>query len=389
MLFYSGARLLPGLLGTSRHGYRCTVVPSSLDVLEHFFEYTPRRLFDATVDDIVELRALVASYFNCWSPPDLSDGETRLHLNLRSFRGFIPGHVPSVAVSYERSDLERFYDESDASTVRRLRRICSGPLLYADRVVDLDPLSFWVHNRETVPDREMSIWLIADAWEAMRRVAPLLDCGALVLAPIPDDAEMARLDEQLAKLADPATEYLAMYDGLALLTAQRTYATVPTVPWSAVEHLAAAVLGGRRAIARDQRVVDALLVIDLPILTDFPVATFAAIRESEPAFAAWRAELRMMSRLLPEAGDPHVFRQEAQLLFDDVFLPRVEEIRRTISRSQALRDAAREQPVRTTLGAIAAGGVAAATGGSIGVALASAGPDRRRPPAHTEGGPAR
>ena len=61
---------------------------------------------------------------------------------------------------------------------------------------------------------------------------------------------------------------------------------------------------------------------DLPILTDIPVGTFAAIRESEPAFAAWRAELRTMSRLLPEAADdPAKFRQEARALFDDCAHP--------------------------------------------------------------------
>lgn len=347
---------------------------SSLDILETFFENDRRRVLEATADELAELFALVANYFDQWAPPKLVAGETRLHLNLRAFRGHIPGALPSAAVSYEAGDLGRFVDEGDADIVRMLRRTCSGPLLYADRVVDLDPLSFWVHDRDTAPAHPGSIWLIADAWEAMSRVAPLLDSGALILCPIPTDPEMALVQEQIQQLSSPGARLLTWYDGVALLTAHRSHATVPTMPWSAVEQLAALAAESVRPSARDQIVIEALQVIDLPLLTDLPVKVFADIRESEPAFAAWRTELRTMSRLLPDTpGDPERFEREARSLFDDVFIPRVDEVKNAISRSRALRDAAKEQPVRTSLGAVAAGGVAAATSGSIGVALASAG----------------
>jgi hypothetical protein len=67
------------------------------------------------------------------------------------------------------------------------------------------------------------------------------------------------------------------------------------------------------------------------------VATFVAIRESEPSFAAWRAQLRMISRQLPNVDDPDVWRREAQSLFEDALVPQVEAIRRTVSRSRAPR----------------------------------------------------
>jgi hypothetical protein len=44
-------------------------MPSSLDILEHFFDHTPERVGYATVDDLAELYTLVAGYFDRWRPP--------------------------------------------------------------------------------------------------------------------------------------------------------------------------------------------------------------------------------------------------------------------------------------------------------------------------------
>jgi hypothetical protein len=54
------------------------------------------------------------------------------------------------------------------------------------------------------------------------------------------------------------------------------------------------------------------------------------------------------------AGAPG-FKEEAQAVLTDAIVPRVNAVRETVSRSTALQHALKEQPIRVTFGAIAAG----------------------------------
>ena len=274
-----------------------------------------------------------------------------------------------MSVSYVQDDLDSFIDESDARTVKILRRRFTGGLLYADRLVDLDPLSFWVYQHQHTyfgRDRLGVRWALIDAWNALTRVEPLLDAECLVLAPIPAPHEA---DELAQSAGAEAADIDLFWD--ALLVAARSEATLADWPWRRAQSQIARALTEDQVAAIHLRVAEALAVVELPLLTEIPVDTLVDIRESEEAFNAWRAELRRTTRLLQSAADDDHFAREAQHVFEDVLLPKAQAVRRSVSRSAALQAAVREQPVRTTLGALAAGGAAAATAGSLEAAAQS------------------
>ena len=133
-----------------------------------------------------------------------------------------------------------------------------------------------------------------------------------------------------------------------------------------------------RAIPADEnaalniRVVEALSVVELPLFSEIRIDKFIDIRNSEEAFSEWRCELRLITRLLKEASGEPGFESQALSIFSDALSPKIEAIQQAMSRSYALRSVLREQPLRATLGAFAAGGVALATNTPPKVAALSA-----------------
>lgn len=242
-------------------------------------------------------------------------------------------------------------------------------MLYGDQVVAIDPFAYWVEH-EAPADLKMAQATIYLHWDALRRVEPLLRSGCLLLAPLPTQEELYALVEQSFR-SPPESRLLEMVSGVAALTADRAGATLFDFPWRAAKESIDAALTPRDAELIDLRVVHALETVELPILTDIPLGTFIKIRESEEAFSDWRAELRLATHHLTMAAEKQQFTKDAQAILTDMLMLKANEVRATLSRSAALQRALKEQPIRVTFGAIAAGGAAAATDGSLRTAFGS------------------
>jgi hypothetical protein len=338
-------------------------------VLEHFFDGELRSSWDASANQVRELKERLVEWFDAWSAPDPVAHEVRLYLDTDFNAGVLPVDLAALSVSYQQPDLETFR-ERDRPTVRKLRRRYTGALLYSDRVIAIDPLAFWVQQEVLQTDLTMARAAIYMHWEALRRVEPLLRSGCLLLAPFPAPEELHTLIERSFH-SPPESRLLETFSGLAALTAERTRATLFDFPWQDAKEQIDAALSPRDAKLIDLRVVHALEAVELPILTDVPLETLVQIRESEQAFVDWRAELRSATRLLTIAAGAPGFKEEAQAVLTDAIVPRVNAVRETVSRSTALQHALKEQPIRVTFGAIAAGGAAAASDGTLRAALLS------------------
>lgn len=342
---------------------------TSLDVLEHFFEGELRGAWEASAEQVRELKERLIEWFDAWSAPNPADQEVRLYLDTDLHEGIVPGGLAALSVSYGQSDLDTFRDR-DRVTVRNLRRRYSSALLYSDQVVVIDPFAYWVEQEALHADLKIARAAVYLHWAALRRVEPLLRSGCLLLAPLPTQEELYALVEQSFR-SPPESRLLETFSGVAALTADRAGATLFDFPWRAAKESIDAALSPRDAELIDLRVVNALEAVELPILTDIPLETFVKIRESEEAFRDWRAELRLATHHLTMAAGEQRFAKEAQIVLADTLMLKANEVRATLSRSAALQRALKEQPIRVTFGAIAAGGAAAATDGSLRTALLS------------------
>jgi hypothetical protein len=87
------------------------------------------------------------------------------------------------------------------------------------------------------------------------------------------------------------------------------------------------------------RMLPGLASAELPFLTNLNARLMLEIREDEPAFADWRAELRDTIRLIQSLpSDREDFEAEARDVLNDRLLPRANEVRRAVSMSQAMKD---------------------------------------------------
>jgi hypothetical protein len=153
-------------------------------VLEHFFDGELRSSWDASANQVRELKERLVEWFDAWSAPDPVAHEVRLYLDTDFNAGVLPVDLAALSVSYQQPDLETFR-ERDRPTFRKLRRRYTGALLYSDRVIAIDPLAFWVQQEVLQTDLTMARAAIYMHWEALRRVEPLLRSGCLLLAPFP------------------------------------------------------------------------------------------------------------------------------------------------------------------------------------------------------------
>lgn len=113
----------------------------------------------------------------------------------------------------------------------------------------------------------------------------------------------------------------------------------------------------------DIQIAAGLTVADLPFLGSLDPATLIAIRRDEAAFADWRRELRSIGRLIQGTpADGPVFAREAHDVLSDALLPRVHEIEKAVSRSTAMKAAAKDAGLELGIGAASAVGAALTTG---------------------------
>ena len=125
------------------------------------------------------------------------------------------------------------------------------------------------------------------------------------------------------------------------------------------------------------RMTPALVHAELPFLNDLNPGLLLNIRANEPAFEDWRTDLRNAVRFidsLPSEGQE--FETEARHVLRDHMLPRAEEVRRAVSASTAMREAAADGVADMSISAasiVGAGlifGPAGIAVGTVGVALA-------------------
>jgi len=365
---------------------RHTRIPNSVDVLEHLFDADVDAFFDtldtpidlaigsAIHDKLNELHDRLSEHYEHWAPPPLELDEIRLHFDTRELRGHVPHLVPAAALDYRDQTLEQFVDEGDAGITRMTRRRYVAGLLYADRIVEVDPLSIWMYMHGEMHKRDhvcFGFHHLLNVVGGLQKIKPILESGHLVLAPIPSpeetdiDADAARLDAE--RFGDRAggcnSEF--MWTRLALRVSAKSYASLcpwSYSRWSYVNELLRASLEDMKSIGLDLRVAYALDAAQLPLISDVPIETLLAIRTQEDAFTAWRSELRMVGRLLQEPSNQVSFEREAQSLFRDVIEPKAAAVRQAVSRSSAMSRAVTEDPLQALLGAGLASGLSTASG---------------------------
>lgn len=93
------------------------MIATSLDVLEHFFEGELGSAWEASADQVDELRVRLAEWFDAWRAPSPADHEVRLFLDTDLHEGVVPGGLAALSVSYRQSDLDTFRHR-DGVTVR-------------------------------------------------------------------------------------------------------------------------------------------------------------------------------------------------------------------------------------------------------------------------------
>lgn len=319
-----------------------------------------------------QLRNLILEEYQDRQAPPRRPDAIRLITNLRAFRGW--SALPCSTVALTDRDTEAYLDDSDASTIRWIRRIEMTMLLYADEFVEQDPLSFEQHyagpfDPESTP--EGLAWRCLDSLELLTQVKPLIDAGILIMAPIaPDtDDKMAyedpEFDEYLRTAGFTPRQISALqpaepwYLRDARRTALLNDATlIPTQPrhWHYLAFLDAREAGRHRApeapaATTTEQVASSLLTLDLPIFAGAPIETLVKIHQDEEAFAEWRAALRGAARQINATCTDSGFRDDAREVYQDMLLPMTAAVDRATKRSRVLKNLALEQAARVSLGA--------------------------------------
>jgi hypothetical protein len=353
-----------------------THVPNSLDVVDHFYDGNIHRLFESAVtpkhDELLELRDRLFEHYEHWVAPKPQPEECRLHFNTRPLRGFVPHLVPAVTIDYTDKELGSYIDESDEMIARRLRRKYTGALLFADTIVEVDPLSIWAQQFYEIDKGDedsayLAMYNLLCIVRGLDRLRAMLDAGNLILAPIPTpeetdtDVDAAARDTQHT---DQSFD-LSMWRRLALRICAKSHAALSAADRGEYQDFSTLVDSSSSALHAsgiDLKVACALSEVELPMLSGLSLDTLLAIRQNEEAFTEWRSELRMAGRLLRASPSQEEFEKEAYDVFRDVLEPKAAAARRAVSRSHAMSEAAKEYPLQAVLSAGLASGLSAAAG---------------------------
>ncbi|WP_133259097.1 hypothetical protein [Mycolicibacterium sp. GF69] len=313
-----------------------------------------------------QLRNLILEEYQHRQAPARWPDKIRLITNLRAFRGWSP--FPCSTVVLTDRDTENYLDDSDASTIRWIRRVEMTMLLYADEFVEQDPLSFEQHmagpfDPETSPAG--LAWRCMESLDLMLKVKPLIDAGILVLTPISDapDDEMDRTDEGFHEhllrsgFSDEEASSLHPAEPWYLRDARRTALLndATLIPTQARHWHYLAYLDGRTtpdgSMSTSETVAASLLTVDLPIFAGAPADTLVKIHSEEESFAEWRAALRGAARQINTSCTDSGFQADAKEVYEDLLLPMAAAVDRATKRSRVLKGLALEQAARVSLGA--------------------------------------
>jgi hypothetical protein len=330
-------------------------------------------------DAFEDLLERVREYDAAWRAPERQPDEIRLTLGATGYRGSLL--LPASAVAFTDSNIE-IADAHNGSggVVTSLRSQFAAAFLYADRVVDVDPVSVLRHTDPGARPYVMAV--ILNLYEAVR---PAVEAGVLLMVPDLLTEEIELEDE--AAVADEAPFSSCFFDRhsergtfdwiflravrQAARIAERAKASIfARFPWQ-WEYVA--FIGGARAHAREVDVATALVHAELPVVGGIRADTLVKIHQEEDALVEWRSTLRAAARLIRSSPTDIGFAEEATEVYRDVLVPRITAVRRAASRSAALRAAPLEQPARAALGALFASGPAAVAGLPIKGILLSAG----------------
>lgn len=313
-----------------------------------------------------QLRNLILEEYQDRQAPARRPDRIRLITNLRAFRGWSP--FPCSTVVLTDRDTENYLDDSDASTIRWIRRVEMTMLLYADEFVEQDPLSFEQHmagpfDPEATP--EVLARRCMTSLDLMLKVKPLIDAGILVLTPISDDPddEMERTDEGFHQhllrsgFSDEEASSLHPAEPWYLRDARRTALLndATLIPTQAHHWHYLAYLDGRTtpdgSMSTSETVAASLLTVDLPIFAGAPAETLVKIHSEEESFAEWRAALRGAARQINTSCTDSGFQADAKEVYEDLLLPMAAAVNRATKRPRVLKDLALEQAARVSLGA--------------------------------------
>jgi hypothetical protein len=306
-----------------------------------------------------------------WKPPARKPEEIRVHSSTIGYRGL---HCLAIqAVTYTDDVISKQFGPHDVT--RKLRRLASASLLYADSVVEIDPFTFPLseggfleEDVEADAFRQhfyRSACLLAD-------IRPLVEHGVVILAPDPGVERNTGRDTRLARDILGASDVgsrdeethvrrlaAAIYGLRVAALTDATLAPDDPATWRDISRVLKAAPGRRNVHAQ---VGAGLASVDLPFLAGIRAETILRIRQDEDAFAAWRAQLRAATRILRYDVSEDAFRKEAQEVLRDLLEPQAAEVRRAASRSAAVRKVLRSEPLTLGLGGLAAGGSALAAG---------------------------
>ena len=290
----------------------------------------------------------------------------------------------------------------DPNQAHLLRRAYAASLVCGDVVYDWDPLTPRIrlvalagallseerraeiknldvdYDPENLPSRSGSTlerWILRQlgppaardkaaidrVYHEVKDMRPLLESGVLVMIPspfLPHDPAFLELPEQ--------------HDFSTMATRTARAQGVSIVPLETDVTCSQPRKNSTGTADVNTKVATSLAIADLPILSGLSAATLAAIHRDEEAFVEWRAALRVAARQIYTLANDDNLEREARSIYEDLLLPRINALKRTVSRTTALRQALRDEPVRAAFGAIFSGGAAVAAGLSPAATLMSA-----------------
>lgn len=316
-----------------------------------------------------------------WAPPTAQPDEVRIHSDTVGYREL--HRLPVLAVTLTDEEIGNQWGPApDVS--RKLRRMASASLLYADSVVVIDPFTFHIDGGFGEEEEEAAYFRAHFHRSALllEQARPLIEAGVVILAPDPgafrhqdEDVELAcqllGVETPTRGKAPSAVSRLAgaIY---GLRVATLTDAILTTDDSDTWRDIARALDAQRAASDIHVSVAAGLATLELPFLGGLSVPTLLDVRNDEDAFAEWRAQLRMATRLLKYDPSDEVFAKEAAEILKDLLVPQAAAVRRATSRSAALQSALRNEPFTLGVGGLATGAGAAALGLPIAGVVVSA-----------------
>jgi hypothetical protein len=307
------------------------------------------------------LTAEIDHFHDAWQTPHLRANEYRVSL------GFFGNERQNVTA------LVRHRDElsgPDSSFHLDSRRGFVSALAYGDSVVAHDPTS--------TPGWGRTEARFTGTIEYMGRLAPLVRCGGLILAPVLMDvhrnaqrrwSRTTLHDEALEIIRDPRFDWPEdiprdeYWEGMAsmgyrmfcvdleeIAHCEARFLPSDAFTWrylmASLEHVQHE-LRGRKA---ELKVVPSLVEAKLPLLEGVSVSTLARLREDDEALAEWRARLRSVVRSIETTPLDRDFATEARSALADELEPAAAAIRRSMAKNRAIGRVAKEGLTHMILG---------------------------------------